>query len=233
MDFEVCIDSVEGAIAASKYGAKRVELCAALSEGGLTPSIAMVNDCVKNCKADVFVMVRPSAGGFNYTDNEIMLMERDIQAIHSTGAKGVVFGILNEKFGVDIPRNLYLMETVLKLDLRATFHRAIDLCSDMIGASNDIINLGFERILSSGGYAKAEDGINRLHEMKNAVNGKIEIMAGSGVNPGNVHLFSELPSIHFTAHSIVNEGLNLDMGTKTKVDERKIKLIANAIINVK
>ncbi len=231
MDFEVCIDSVEGAIAASNAGAKRVELCAALSEGGLTPSLAMIEACVTNSSAEVFVMIRPSAGGFNYTENELELMERDIRAASSVGAHGVVFGVLNGLNEVDIKANLFLMETALELDLGTTFHRAIDLCPDPIVAIDSLIHLGFDRVLTSGGAANTETGLKTIEKMVAAANGQIEIMAGSGIHAGNVLSIvqSGIDAVHFTAKKQMDEALSLDMGPKYIVDTNKISTIAEII----
>ncbi len=227
MEFEGCIDSVEGAIVASKHGAKRVELCSALSEGGLTPSIGMIEQCVQQSTAEVFVMIRPSAGGFVYTEYELALMERDIKAAASVGAHGVVFGVLNPTNKVDIQKNLILMETALELELGTTFHRAIDLCSDPKKAIEDLIHIGFDRVLSSGGKSKATAGFETLKTMVAAAKNNIEIMAGSGINPTNAGEFESLgvDAIHFTAKTDIDETFPLNMGPKYKVNESKIKEI--------
>ncbi len=234
MDFEVCIDSVEGAVTASKIGAKRVELCAALSEGGLTPSLAMIEASVNISSAEVFVMIRPSAGGFNYTENELELMERDIRAASSVGAHGVVFGVLNALNEVDIKANLFLMETALELNLGTTFHRAIDLSPDPVASIEGLIHLGFDRILTSGGAANAETGLKTIEKMVATAKGQIEIMAGAGIHAGNVLTITQsgVGAVHFTAKKQVNEGLLLDMGPKYAVDDEKISAIAEMISKV-
>lgn len=232
MDFEVCIDSVEGALLASKHGAKRVELCAALSEGGLTPSAAMIEACAEVSTAEVYVMIRPSAGGFCYSPAEIKLMRRDINAAKSLGAHGVVFGILNSDFSVDIKNNILLMETALDLELGTTFHRAIDLCPNPLNALESLIHIGFNRILTSGGKETAEEGMKGIKELLAAANRKIEIMAGSGISASNAAKFIELglDAIHFTAKKMIQEKLTLDMGPKYQVDEFKMQEIAQICI---
>lgn len=231
MDFEVCIDSAEGAILASKYGAKRVELCSALSEGGLTPGAGLIHECAKLSSADVFAMIRPSAGGFVYSDYELEVMKYDILAAHTAGAKGVVFGILTPECEIDIKRNVYLMETALELGLGTTFHRAFDLATDPLKSLNDIVNMGFDRILTSGQQIKAIEGIELIGELNHKGNGRIEIMAGSGINESNVIDFRQtgIGAIHFTAKKELNENLKLDMGTATTVDEEKIKRISEQL----
>ncbi len=230
MEFEVCIDSIEGAIAASKYNAKRVELCAALSEGGLTPSLGMIEACVKNSKSEVYVMIRSSAGGFDYSEEELELMERDIRAAASVGAHGVVFGVLNGLNEVDVKKNTFLIETAMELGLGTTFHRAIDLCVDPIEALEHIINLGFDRILTSGSKRTALEGIEIIEELVKVADGRIEIMAGSGIYQKNAELFMNfgLNALHFTAKKTVIEGLKLDMGPKYVVDEEKIEGVVNS-----
>lgn len=228
MDFEVCIDSVEGAKIAAKYGAKRVELCAALSEGGLTPSLAMVKACVDIADIEVFVMIRPRAGGFNYSEAELEIMEQDIRAAHNVGAQGVVFGVLTDSLSVDVKKNLFLVETALKLKLGTTFHRAIDVCADPLNEIAHLVNLGFDRVLSSGGKPRAVDGIELLQDFKTRTNEKLQVMAGSGVNPNNTQRFitAGLNAVHFTAHQLINNELALDMGPQYKVDEEKIRAIS-------
>lgn len=232
MDFELCIDSVEGAKIASKFAAKRVELCSALSEGGLTPSIGMIEACVNAGNAEVYVMIRPSAGGFVYSDDELQLMERDMRAAASVGAHGVVFGILTPDFNVDIQKNMYLMETAIALGLGTTFHRAIDLCPNPIEALDNLIHIGFKRILTSGGRNSAEKGINQIERLFRHANGQLEIMAGSGINPENVHLFKAIgiDAVHCTAKKSLSEKLALDMGPKYEVDADKIRKISALIL---
>lgn len=231
MDLEICIDSVEGAKIASKYAVKRVELCAALSEGGLTPSAGMIEAVSKVSSAEVFVMIRPSAGGFSYSNQEIKLMERDIRVAKEMGADGVVFGVLLNNKTIDVKRNLYLMETALALNLGTTFHRAIDLCSDPTQSLEDIINLGFDRILTSGGKSTALEGIKSIQKLAEVANNKIEIMAGSGINSKNCAALinTDIHAIHCTAKSQINEELILDMGPKYAVDEEKIEAICHII----
>lgn len=232
MDIEICIDSVDGAIIASKHGAKRVELCVALSEGGLTPSIGMIEACVNAGNAEVYVMIRPSAGGFVYSNHELDLMERDIRAAASVGAHGVVFGILTPNFKVDIQKNMYLMETAIELGLGTTFHRAIDLCPNPIEALENLIHIGFKRILTSGGENTAKEGLKQIERLFTHAHGQLEIMAGSGINPENVHLFKEIgiDAVHCTAKKSLTENLALDMGPKYIVDEDKVRNISELIV---
>ncbi len=228
MDFEVCIDSIEGALIAGKFGAKRVELCAALDEGGLTPSVGMIEACVNGTSADVFVMIRPRGGNFNYSDAEIELMERDMRAAASVNAVGVVFGILNDENEVAVKKNVFLMETAVELNLQTTFHRAIDLTENPLEELEHIIHIGFDRVLTSGGQPTALAGIELIKSLHEKAAGRIEIMAGSGINPDNAKTFidTDIDAIHFTARQRTDEQLPLNMGDLYEVDKQKIKAIA-------
>lgn len=228
MDFEVCIDSVSGAKLAEKYGAKRVELCSALSEGGLTPSPGMIEACVQaTVNTAVYVMIRPRAGYFKYSLDEINIMLRDIEAAKTLGADGVVFGCLDQHHQIDITANMTLLEKAFEQKLGTTFHRAIDLTPNLVEALEHLIHLGFDRVLSSGGQKKAIDGLKTLSDMKKQAKQEIEIMAGSGINESSVQDFiqEKLDAIHFTTHQVEPSSLKLDMGSQYLPDENKIQKI--------
>ena len=125
MNFEICTDSVEGAVAAGKFGAKRIELCSALSVGGLTPSYGLIKQCVEKSTVEVHVIVRHKEGDFNYNDEDVELMKIDIEASKKAGAHGVVFGILDENNEISI-KNKELVIFSKSLGLEVTFHRAFD-----------------------------------------------------------------------------------------------------------
>ena len=156
MNFEICTDSVEGAIAAGKYGAKRIELCAALSVGGLTPNIGLIQQCVEKSTAEVHVMIRHKEGGFNYNVADVKLMELDIIAAKKAGVDGVVFGILDENNEVS-NLNKELVELSKSLNLEVTFHRAFDFVKNYKSAIEKVINLGADRLLTSGLKPTAEE----------------------------------------------------------------------------
>lgn len=231
MELEVCIDSVEGALVASKYGAKRVELCAALSEGGLTPSAGLIQAVCAVSTAEVFVMIRPSAGGFNYKEDELLIMKQDIKIAKELGATGVVFGVLTQQNEVDVQKNLFLIEKAIQHKLSTTFHRAIDLCPSPSEALEHLIHLGFDRVLTSGSKSTAIEGLDTILKLTEAASNSIEIMAGSGINVNNCQTFLKkgIHAIHCTAKTVLNEGLPLNMGPKYSVDEMKIKTISELI----
>ncbi|MFK8103568.1 MAG: copper homeostasis protein CutC [Saprospiraceae bacterium] len=225
-EFEVCIDSLEGALAADKFGADRVELCSALYEGGLTPSHGLIKACVEQSQQDIFVMIRPEAGGFCYTTPMVEVMKTDIVAAAELGAKGVVFGILHADQQIDFSVTRVLVELAHHHQLQAVFHRAFDFCPDPEMALSRLIELGVDRLLTSGQAPKAIQGSEMIRQLVAQSQGRIEIMAGSGVMPENAKILIDtgVAAIHFTAGKIEEE-LQLGMGVKYVVDEQKIERI--------
>ncbi len=181
---EVCIDSVESAIAAQDGGAARVELCAALNEGGLTPSAGMIELVRKNIDIKLHVMMRPRPGDFFYSDLEIETMLRDIEVAKRLGADGVVIGVLNRDYTVDGVRVKRLVE--LARPLSVTFHRAFDEARDQTAAMEEIVRLGIDRILTSGGQASISGGLSTVKKLVEESRGRIAIMAGAGITMQNV-----------------------------------------------
>jgi copper homeostasis protein len=181
---EICAGSLSSAIAAQTGGANRVELCDNLAEGGTTPSPGMILQVVKMLKIPVFVLIRPRAGDFLYSEAEFSVIKEDILFCKEHGAKGVVFGILNEDGTVDMNRNAELVH--LARPMQVTFHRAFDMSRDPIQAMEDIISLGFERILTSGQAANAPDGAAMIAELIKRAAGRIIIMPGGGITENNI-----------------------------------------------
>lgn len=181
---EICVESVEGALAAQEGGADRIELCAALSEGGITPSIGLVEETLRRCALPIMVMIRPRGGSFVYTDAEFEVMLTDARKMRDLGVEGVVAGILSEDGSVDVERSKKLAETAYPLS--CTFHRAIDVAIDPFKSLEDIIACGFDRVLTSGQAIGAADGAPVIRELVERAKGRIAIMAGAGVRPENV-----------------------------------------------
>lgn len=186
LKLEVCANSVHSALAAQAGGAFRVELCSNLSEGGTTPSYAQINLCTKYLQIPVHVLIRPRAGDFYYSGLEMEEMQIDIEACAQAGCKGVVFGVLKKDGSVDLEHNYKLLCKAQQYGLEVTFHRAFDVCVDQIQALPEIINMGFNRILTSGAAASAFLGARRLRELIELSNGRIIIMPGSGISEYNI-----------------------------------------------
>jgi len=180
---EICVDSIESAIAADRGGADRIELCSSLIEGGVTPSAGLIATVLGKVSLGVFVMIRPRAGDFLYTPDEFKAMERDILMAKQLGADGVVFGILNKDGSVDSTRVKRLVEVARPL--KVTFHRAFDVSRELSKSLDELMGAGVDRVLTSRGEQTAELGKARIAELKRQAGDRIALMAGSGINEHN------------------------------------------------
>jgi copper homeostasis protein len=227
MNIEICTDSLEGVLAAEKYGAKRVELCSGLSIGGLTPSIGLVEECRKKTKVEIHAIIRHREGDFIYNDADIDIMKTDIKSMKMAGVTGVVFGILDVCSEIS-NLNSQLQKYSKSLDLEVTFHRAFDFVIDPILAIEKIIDYEFDRILTSGLAPTAFQGINIIKDLQSNYGSQIQIMAGSGINPVNVVEIAAtgISNIHFSARKPRFKSIH-SMGEMMIVDEEKIKNIIN------
>ncbi|XP_046552671.1 copper homeostasis protein cutC homolog [Haliotis rubra] len=181
---EVCIDSVASAINAEKGGAKRVELCGNLMEGGTTPTVGMLKVIKKKVQIPVFVMIRPRGGDFLYSDLEMEVMKQDIEELKQAGADGFVIGILNSDGTVDKERCSDLISHIRPRPV--TFHRAIDMTPDLLSSLEAVISLGCERVLTSGGEATALDGAPVIRQMVDKASDGIIVMPGGGIHERNL-----------------------------------------------
>ncbi|GBQ10196.1 copper homeostasis protein CutC [Swaminathania salitolerans] len=182
-DLEICVDESCGLTAAQRPCVARIELCAALAQGGLTPSPGLIARA-GGSSVPVFALIRPRAGDFIYSDMETDQMLDDIAHMRQAGLAGVVIGCLDAEGRLDRARLARLRRA--SLPLRCQLHRAIDLSVDPLQAIDIAIDLGFERVLSSGGARSAAEGAACLGRMMEHARGRIEIMAGGGVRPDNV-----------------------------------------------
>lgn len=179
MKLEVCVDTIAGLNAAVAGGADRIELCSCLAMGGLTPSVGLM-ELAADAPIPVYAMIRPRVGNFIFSPQEVDLMKHEIDAVHNAKLAGVVLGANLETGALDANLLKTLIEHAKGLGM--TLHRAIDLAPDLIEATHTAVELGFERILSSGGAYKAIDGVESLAAMHQAAARRLSVMPGSGVN---------------------------------------------------
>ncbi len=193
--FEVCANGVESCLAAQEGGADRVELCAGIPEGGTTPSYGEIKVARKLLTATrLHVIIRPRGGDFLYTPLEIERMQADIDAARALGADGVVFGCLTSGGDIDTEANRALMQHCKGLSV--TFHRAFDRCRDPEGAIEQLVQLGFDRVLTSGQQPTALQGTELLSRINRMADGRITILAGCGVNEDNIKHIAEATGVH-------------------------------------
>ncbi|MEO9526445.1 MAG: copper homeostasis protein CutC [Roseibium sp.] len=178
---EICVDTIEGARTAADNGADRIELCAALSEGGLTPSFGLMT-AAADLPVPVYAMIRPRAGDFRFSDAEKDLILQDIAAVKRAGLKGIVIGAVDDHARLDRD---FLADALSQAELPATLHRAIDTVADFDLAIETAITLGFERVLTSGQAHSAACGLEQLARAVDLAAGRMSIMAGSGVTAEN------------------------------------------------
>lgn len=192
---EVCANGVESCIAAQEGGADRVELCAGIPEGGTTPSYGEIKVARRVLTATrLHVIIRPRGGDFLYTDLEVERMAADIAVCRDLGADGVVFGCLKADGSIDVEKNRYLLECARGMSV--TMHRAFDRVADPEQALEAIIDLGFDRILTSGQRPKAIQGAELLAKLNQKASGRIILMAGSGVTEQNIRQLHDETGLH-------------------------------------
>ena len=194
MIIEVCANSYESAINAEQGGADRIELCKDLYLDGLTPTYETAKKTIDELNIPVFILIRPREGDFNYSNEEYELMKADIVKFKEMGCKGIVSGILNEDKTVDLERTKELIELTRPLEF--TFHRAFDVVTDPFKEIENLIELGIERVLTSGQKDKAIEGLKLLKELKEKVKNRIKIMPGSGITIDNFKKFNSFGEIH-------------------------------------
>lgn len=185
---EVCAADIESALAASRGGAQRIELCSALSADGITPSAALIAAARAIPDLKLHILIRPREGDFVYTPSEEAVMMADIGLAADLGADGVVIGALTPQGEIDIPMCMRLASKAAARGLQVTFHRAFDRCIDPFNALEQIIAMGCSRLLTSGHAPTAQQGIPMLRKLHDQAAGRIIIMPGAGVNPSNANL---------------------------------------------
>lgn len=190
---EVCVDSVQSAVAAQKGGADRVELCSALVIGGLSPSVAMFRQVKENTDLKIRVLLRPRFGDFCYDEYEFRTLKDEVKQFRELGADGVVIGILRP----DGTLNMEQMEELVKAagDMGITMHRSFDVCRDAYQALEQCVSLGIDTILTSGQKRTAWEGRRLISELVKRGGGRIDILAGAGIGPDVIDQFAEYTGV--------------------------------------
>ena len=181
-DFLTTRSAVEG-------GADRIELCANLAEGGTTPSYAHIKKCRESFDIALFPIIRPRGGDFLYTKDEFEIMKNDIKLCKELGCEGIVIGLLNRDGTIDMTRTSELID--LAYPLEVTFHRAFDRCKDPFAALEELIEIGCQRILTSGQKPTVIDGVDLIAELNRKADDRIIIMPGSGVRKDNIKMLAD------------------------------------------
>ena len=176
---EICVDTLAGAQAADRGGADRIEFCSALSEGGLTPGLGIVEVALETVATPLHIMVRPRAGDFVYSRAELVSMRRDIDRFKDAGAHGIVLGILTPTRDVDVERTRELVQRASPMPV--TFHRAFDTCCDLERSLEDVIATGAKMLMTSGGAFSLAEGATKVARLVQLARDRIAIIASAGV----------------------------------------------------
>lgn len=233
MILEICANSFQSALNAQNAGAHRVELCSELGVGGVTPSFGLLKKVIETITIPVHVLIRPRSGNFFFSADEFDSIKHDIELCKKLGFAGIVSGVLNVDNTVDLSRVKELIE--LTKPLTFTFHRAFDCVPNPVEALKQLIDLGADRILTSGQEASAEVGIDLLIQLNEQANHKIIIIPGSGINTENAKLFKNagFQEIHTSASKTIQLPIEtaVDFGNsiQTASDVNTIEAILRAI----
>lgn len=222
MDVEICCGDLISLIEAKEGGAKRVELCYGLSEGGLTPPSSLIRKAAELGIPEINVLIRPRGGDFLYSSSEIELMKEDIKDAISAGATGIVTGVLTKEGYIDKDLMRIFINTAhdkaLSSGLRLpefTFHRAFDMSVDPLQSLDDIIELECDTVLTSGMASNALDGISVIKNLVDMSAGKVKIMAGSGITADNAPFIIAETGVHLI-HSTARHMVSSHMTFKRK-----------------
>jgi copper homeostasis protein len=231
MILEICANSYQSAVNANIAGAHRIELCSEISVGGTTPSYGLLKKVMADIDIPVHVLIRPRSGNFTYSGKEFYIMKENIRLCKDLGCAGIVAGVLHEDNTIDIKRTSELIE--LSKPMSFTFHRAFDVVLHPREALFQLLNLGVNRLLTSGQQEKAESGIDLLIELQKLAKNKLTILPGSGINSENCIHFknSGFSEIHSSASKIISSKTHPYFGNtpQTVSDIDRIKSILDTI----
>ncbi|MDA6068848.1 copper homeostasis protein CutC [Flavobacterium sp. AC] len=186
---EIACFNYESAIIAQESGADRIELCDNMQLGGTTPNTVLAARVREKLSIKMHVIIRPRGGDFVYNDEEFIEMKQDIKSFKKLGVDGFVFGILNSDGSVNKKQNQELVH--LASPLSCTFHRAFDVVDSIEKGLDDVIECGFQTILTSGRGKNVEEGIDDLIQIQKLAKNRIEIMPGGGLRSSNIKLLQE------------------------------------------
>ncbi|MBL7742781.1 MAG: copper homeostasis protein CutC [Chitinophagaceae bacterium] len=233
-DFVTTRSAVEG-------GADRIELCANLAEGGTTPSYGQLKKCRESFDVELYPIIRTRGGDFLYTAEEFEIMLRDAILCKELHCDGIVIGLLNADGSIDIKRTTKLAEAVYPLGV--TFHRAFDRCRDPFEALEQLIDIGCERILTSGQQPAAPDGVGLIAQLNKASSEKIIIMPGSGVRKENIKMLAEKTGcveFHSSLRGKVNSNMEFihpafagssESYQNNFIDQAEVSLLRKSLMN--
>lgn len=231
MRLEICANSFISAKNAQEAGAHRIELCSELSVGGITPSYGLLKKVVEELTIETFVLIRPRSGDFVYSESEFDIMKTDIKLCKELGCQGIVSGVLNNDNTIDFEHTNELVE--LSKPLAFTFHRAFDEVPNPLVAFKQLIELGIDRILTSGQAKKAVDGLDLLKQLQAIAGNHLIILPGGGITPKNAKLFKQAGflELHASASKALKKESNLSLFDEsiTFSDKATIKAILNEI----
>ncbi|MFK7757755.1 MAG: copper homeostasis protein CutC [Flavobacteriales bacterium] len=233
---EICIDSVESAIIAEKAGADRLELCENLIQGGVTPSSGKIHQIVQAVSIPVRVLIRPRAGDFKYSKNELDIIAADIEFCANTNCEGIVAGALTADSEID--EKLLSSWKSLAREKKLVFHRAFDLAKNPSMACQKLINAGFDTILTSGQQNSALEGARVLSALQRDYGSRINILAGGGIRASNIseiHKKMGITHFHSSAKVLVEGSMSVSMSSSPvaeqvfTVDSNEVELMKEKI----
>ena len=236
MTLEICVDSLDSVAACAEGGADRIELCASLTEGGLTPSAGMLVQARGMFPGEIAMMIRPRGGDFVYSAEELAAMCADIELARELGADAVVFGCLSPDGSID----LAAAETLLEAcgETPAVFHRAFDVCKDLPEALEQLIDLGFRRVLTSGGEPNVMEGLDSIAALMEQAVGRIGILPGGGVTVEQIREIiarTGVDQVHLSARSLRESAMTfrkpeIPMGASSVLGEYERKIADPEIV---
>jgi len=201
---EAAVETLDSAFAAERAGADRIELCGNLSVGGTTPDAGLIAGIAERTRLPVFVLIRPRAGDFVYSDDEVDQMVRDTELSGRLGIAGIVTGVLTRRGRVDVERTRTLVKAAAGLPV--TFHRAIDSAVDLPAALEEVIEAGASRVLTSGGAATAVESVDLIAALVGQARERITVIAGGGIREHNVRDVIARTGVREVHARLIDEG---------------------------